>query len=324
MRTFETINRAYNQVFVPDNLSLGLVIPIENYTVGTQPTMMAHIKKVQLAEELGFKAVWVRDIPLNVPSFGDMGQMFDPFSYLGFLAGHTKEIALCTGSIALPLHHPLHVAKSAATIDQLSDGRLILGIASGDRPAEFPAMNVDFNERGALFRAAYEFIRTAQEDFPKLEDSPFGKLDGRVDILPKAKNHKIPMLVTGHSRQSEDWIAANGDGWMSYPRNIGQQEYAIVRWREKIAATQAYDKPFMQPLYVILTENDDTKPIPIQLGFKIGVNYLVEYLRLLQTIGVNHVGVNLRFQTGSMEKALEKLAKKVLPHFHIKQKINTL
>jgi len=55
--------------------------------------MAHHIERVQLAEELGFYAIWLRDVPFNVPSFGDAGQLFDPFVYLGLLAAQTERIA---------------------------------------------------------------------------------------------------------------------------------------------------------------------------------------------------------------------------------------
>ena len=155
MNSFETINKGYNSVFKPNQLSIGIVVPIENYDQSPVPTMQFHLKRIQLAEKLGFKALWIRDVPLNVPSFGDAGQTFDPFTYLGFLAGQTTTIALGVASIALPLHHPLLVAKSAATIDQLSEGRLILGIASGDRPREYPAMGIDAETRSERFRASF-------------------------------------------------------------------------------------------------------------------------------------------------------------------------
>ena len=133
MKAFEKINKGFNSVFTPQQMSIGVVIPIENYAHGPVSTMQHHLARVQLIEQLGFKALWLRDVPFNVPSFGDAGQTYDPFTYLGFLAGQTTEIALGAASIALPLHHPVHVAKSAATIDQLSGGRMILGVASGDR-----------------------------------------------------------------------------------------------------------------------------------------------------------------------------------------------
>ena len=81
-QTFPLINGAYNQVFQPDRLSLGLVAPIEAYPSGPVPSMERHLERVQLAEEMGFTAVWLRDVPFNVPSFGDAGQIFDPFVYL--------------------------------------------------------------------------------------------------------------------------------------------------------------------------------------------------------------------------------------------------
>ncbi len=316
MKTFEKINKAYNNIFQAQELSIGLVSPIENYAQSSVPTMKHHLERVQLIEQLGFKALWVRDVPFHVPSFGDAGQTFDPFTYLGYLAGLTKEIALCTGSIALPLHHPIHVAKSAATIDQLSNGRLILGIASGDRPSEFPAMGIDFEKRGEIFRDAFNYIRNAQESFPSLESKYFGQSNDQMDVLPKATAYKIPMLMTGHSRQTIEWIAEHADGWMYYPRNLYMQEHNITEWRNAIPKTQKFGKPFMQPLYVDLQDDDDFTPQHIHLGFRLGANHLINYFHQLKSLGVNHVGINLRFNSGKIEHTLEQLAKKVLPHFH--------
>ncbi|WP_420573494.1 LLM class oxidoreductase [Kordia sp.] len=316
MYTFEQINRGYNNVFKANQLSIGLVVPIENYAQNSVPSMKDHVKRVKLAEALGFKAIWLRDVPFHVPSFGDAGQTFDPFTYLGYLAAQTSDIALGVSSIALPLHHPVHVAKSAATIDQLSNGRLILGIASGDRYEEYPAMNINYENRGELFREAFQYIRNAQKEFPSLETKAFGNLQGTVDILPKATQHKIPMLVTGFSQQSLQWNAENADGWMYYPRDTTQQQYRIAEWRSIIAETHNHSKPFLQPLYIDLHENDDFKPQPIHLGFRIGAKYLVSYLQHLQDIGVNHIAINLRFNSNAIEKTLERLAKTILPIFH--------
>ena len=232
----------------------------------------------------------------------------------------TSEIALAVGSIALPLHHPVHVAKSAATIDQLSDGRLILGVASGDRPSEYPAMGISFEKRSELFRSAFSYIRKAQEDFPILENDDYGHLNGQVDILPKAFEHKIPMLVTGHSRQSLEWIAEHSDGWMYYPRNSYMQNYNITQWRELTMKITKSNKPFMQPLHIDLVTDDDFQPQPIHLGFRLGIKYLLEYLHHLKDLGVNHVGINLRFNTRNIEETLEQLTKEVLPHFHLEMK----
>src|SRR3546814_19180712 len=80
------------------------------------------------------------------------------------MAAHTTKIALGTASIALTLRNPLHTAKAAASIDQLSGGRLLLGVASGDRPVEFPAFSVDPEKRGETFQENLNVIRQAHRN----------------------------------------------------------------------------------------------------------------------------------------------------------------
>lgn len=314
-KQFEKINKGYSHVFRSGELTLGIVIPIENYAQSPIPSMQSHLERVKLVEKLNFKALWVRDVPFHVPSFGDAGQLYDPFTYLGYLAAATNTIALGTASIALPLRHPVHVAKSAATVDLLSGGRLILGVASGDRPSEYPAMGITFENRGELFRESFGYIRKAQESFPEIQTAQFGSTDGMMDILPKSMNRRIPMLITGFSQQSMEWNADNGDGWMNYPRNHLHQRYMIDQWRELISESNGFDKPYMQPLYLDLHPDDDFKPEGIHLGFRIGSNYLIDYLETLRTIGVNHVALNLRFNSMGTERTLELLSEKVLPKF---------
>lgn len=168
---FRTINRGYNSTFRAGHLSLGVVVPLERYDDGPVPTLRHHLERAQLADQLGFSALWLRDVPFNVPSFGDAGQVFDPFVYLGFLAAHTEQIALGVASIVLPLRHPAHVAKAAASADVLSEGRLLLGVASGDRPAEYPALGVSFADRGRRFRESFSYLQRMREHAPAFENS---------------------------------------------------------------------------------------------------------------------------------------------------------
>lgn len=316
MKAFEKINRGFNTVFRPSELSLGMVIPIEQYDKSPIPTMQHHVERVQLIEQLGFAALWVRDIPLHVPSFGDAGQMFDPFTYLAFLVAKTEHIALGVASIALPLHHPLHVAKSATSIDQLSGGRFILGVASGDRPQEYPSMGINFEKRGELFREAFAYIRSIQKSFPAFETNAYGSLQGDADMLPKPTGPKIPLMMTGSSRQTLEWNAKHADGWMNYPRNLHQLHYTIQEYK---ALTQAHcecEKPFMHPLYIDLVADNDFAPQPIHLGYRIGVKHLIDYVLQLRDIGVNHIALNLRFNKMNMTETLYKLGEEVLPNVH--------
>jgi luciferase-type oxidoreductase len=316
---FEPINRGYNTTFHLTRLSLGVVVPLETYATGPVPSMTRHVERVQLAEELGFSAIWLRDVPFNVPSFGDAGQIFDPFVYLGLLAAQTERIALGVASIVLPLRHPAHVAKAAASVDVLSGGRLIPGVASGDRPEEYPALNLSFPDRGERFRESFDYIRRMWEDAPAFENaygSPnFGTSGDGMDMLPKPMSGKLPLLITGGSQQDPDWIARNGEGWITYPRGVDAQAKIINHWRARVEAVGGPAKPAVQSLYVDLVDDPEAKPQPIHLGFRLGVNHLRSYLKLLEEIGINHVALNLRFNQADIETTLKRLAEQLLPDF---------
>lgn len=311
---FQCLNRGYNRVFRAGELSIGLVVPIESYDPSPVPTMVHHVERVQLAEELGFSSVWLRDVPFHVPSFGDAGQTYDPFVYLGLLAANTESIALGVASIILPLRHPAHVAKAAATADVLSGGRLILGVASGDRPDEYPAHNISFEDRGARFRESFDYIRQMGDTWPNFNSS-FGSPSGQMDMLPKPTVGKLPMLITGGSQQGPDWLAENGDGWMLYPRPVTAQAKVIQDWRNRMQTARRPNQPILEPLYIDLTEDPDVGPMPIHLGYRLGASVLTEYLRSRKEIGVNHVALNLRFNQADIEETMKQLASLVLPEF---------
>ncbi|MEW1819211.1 LLM class flavin-dependent oxidoreductase [Arthrobacter sp. NPDC080031] len=135
----------------PDGMTIGVITPLEGFD-GPVPGIDNHIGLIQQAERAGFSSVWVRDVPLLDPSFGDTGQVFDTWSYLGYLAATTERISLGTASVVLPLRHPLDTAKAASSIDHLSGGRLLLGVATGDRAVEFPAYGVGYESRGERFK----------------------------------------------------------------------------------------------------------------------------------------------------------------------------
>lgn len=311
---FPQLNRAYNSVFTPGALSVGLVVPLEAHGSRPVPSMDRNIARAQLADELGFASLWLRDVPFNVPSFGDAGQIFDPFVYLGLLSGMTQDIALGVASIILPLRHPAHVAKAAASVDQLSGGRLLLGVASGDRPEEYPALNMSYTDRGARFRDSLAYIRAMAEASP-IHRGGQGTLDGSIDMLPKPSAGRLPVLITGGSQQSPDWVAEHGDGWMTYPRDPAHQRTVVEAYHACARTAGAPRKPVMQSLYIDLALEDDADPRPIHLGFRSGIGFLKSYLAALQAGGINHIALNLRFNGAEVDDTLKRLAENLLPHF---------
>jgi len=187
-----------------------------------------------------------------VPSFGDAGETFDPFTCLGYLIAQNKEIALGVASIALPL------ASSGSYSKIGCDHRSAFWWKTDFRDS-FRRPNrgvfrkgIDFDSRGERFRESFHCLRKAQEKFPVLETKHFGNLSGYLDLLPEPIVQKIPLLITGSSRQSLEWNAQNADGWMNYPRDLYNQMLMIKQWRDLVARNNNFEKPFMQSLYVIL------------------------------------------------------------------------
>src|SRR5699024_7081161 len=92
-------HQGFARTFRENKLTLGLVYPLETYK-GNVPNMnlVEQIKLGKLADETGFASLFVRDVPLNDPMFGDAGQMYDPWVFLSHIAAHTNKIALGTAS----------------------------------------------------------------------------------------------------------------------------------------------------------------------------------------------------------------------------------
>lgn len=304
-------HNGYSRTFKENKLSLGMFFPLEAYE-GSIPevNLEQQVKLAIAAEEANFASLFARDIPLNDPSFGDAGQIYDPWVYLSYIAAHTKKIALGTGSAITSFQHPLNLAKSAASVDKISGQRLLFGIATGDRPIEFNAYGVDREKRGELFQEALYVMKEAwTTSFPTI-NSKRVSLAG-ADLLPKPQLGDIPVLVTGHSGQSLEWIAKESDGWITYPRNPAQQEGLIREWR---SLTGEF-KPFTQSLYIDLAEDPNEGPTPIHLGFRSGYKYLNEYLNELQKIGVNHVIFNVKFVRRPIAEVIQELGEEVVPYF---------
>ena len=303
----------FSKIATQGKLTLGLVFPLEAYR-GSVAKMENQEQLARRAEELGFKALWFRDLPFNDPTFGDAGQLYDPWIYMAHIMNHTKEIALGSASIILPLRHPVHTAKSINSLQILSKERLVLGVASGDRPIEYPAFNQNLENKSELFRDSFFYIKALQGDFPSYSSNHYGKTNGTVDVLPKY-DKKTPMLVTGHSGQSLEWIAEHSDGWLYYPRDFRTLQVVMQQWKATLERTHSNWKPFMQSLYVDLTQDPDAKPRPIHLGFKSGTSYLKAHLKLLESYGVNHVILNLKYGSRPAEEVIEEIGENVIPNF---------
>ncbi|WP_420932896.1 TIGR03571 family LLM class oxidoreductase [Alteromonas sp. A081] len=287
--------------------SVGVELPLDNdwahfdATKGTPfgiPDMTEHHSRIQLADKLGFKAAWVRDVPVYDPSFGDAAQIFETFTYLGYLSGITDNILLGSAAVVLPLRQPWLVKKAAATVQRLSDDRLILGVASGDRPAEYPLFDVDFDSRGEQFRQSLKILKHGDNTLK----------DG-MSMLPKSAS--APLYVAGLAQQSPLWVGENMDGWLAYPGTPNDHIKRVELWRNV-----AGNKPYVSFIHLNLVENDEAPIKRLRFGVETGVNGLITELNAMKDAGVDHIGLHFRRNTQPVKDAMQLTADKVLPHFH--------
>ncbi|TDV50250.1 luciferase-type oxidoreductase [Pseudomonas graminis] len=307
------LHPGYSRVFEPGHLTFGFIAPLESYPDSPGPTLQDHVAMAQKADEAGFAAIWLRDVPFWDPNFGDVGQILDPMIYAGYLAAVTRQITIGTAGIVLPLRDPLIVAKQATSVDQLLGGRFILGVATGDRPTEYPAFGIDFDSRAARFRDAFALIRTVTEQsWPRRSTEFYGQLDGAIDLVPKPVGPRIPTLVIGQSGQSLEWIGENADGILSYISNPALVAQVTERWR--IACGVNGYKPYG---YGTLFDLDRDPDCPVQPGrvLRAGRNALIELWKRQEELGVGHVALHFKPQRRHAAEVMDELGEYVLPHF---------
>lgn len=308
----------YSRVFRPGELTVGLILPLETHPGMPHPTMRDHISMAQRAESLGAAALWARDIPFFDPAYGDTGQIFEPLIYIAQLAAATRSITLGTTGIVLPMREPLLLAKQVNSLDQLTGGRVVIGMSSGDRPSEYPVFGIDFETRGERFRDAYGVYRKVSEHaFPQFASARFGRSPGGLDMLPKPPYGRTPAIAVGRSQQTLQWIAANMDGYLGFvPDPSGLRSFA-EEWRSltQSAANTAAFKPLAFGGFLYLHPKPDHPFARIRGGFAIGSRALRDFLEEARDAGVNHVALNPRVTPRPYVEILDELGSIVLSAF---------
>lgn len=311
-----TFNAAYHRTLGAPRMTLGLMTPTARQT-GHMANIGEERRYASRADELGFAALWTRDVPLMVPQGSDneAAALDDPFLWLASLANATEQISVGLAAAVLTLRHPLHVAKSALSLDRMSSGRFILGLGSGDREAEFAAFGLDASTRGERFRAEWSVVRQALSSEQSDHDS-LAATTGGFDVLPKP-DATIPMLVVGSARQSLQWIASNADGWATYHRDEPRQQGRIGMWNQALAErNHGVAKPFVQSLNLDLLDDPDAPMEPIELGVRTGRDAFVDYLLRLEAAGIAHVMLHLTRSSGrSVLDVIGEIGTEVQPRF---------
>ncbi|MEO8815966.1 MAG: TIGR03619 family F420-dependent LLM class oxidoreductase [Mycobacterium sp.] len=171
----------------------------------------------EAADEFGFDYLTCSE-HIALPSGEQVGRgstYWDPLATLSFLAARTSRIKLATSVLVLGYHHPLEIAKRYGTLDQLSGGRVVLGVGVGSTEEEFALLGASWADRGARADDALGALRASLSHTQPSYDGEFYSYGGLV-VDPCALQPRVPIWVGGHTRRSLRRAATLGDGWMPF------------------------------------------------------------------------------------------------------------
>jgi len=268
------------------------------------PEVAKRVRAVAVAaERLGFGVVWTAEhlvFPYEIQTPYPYGGRFpydvtDPLldvaATLAFVAASTERIRLGSAVIVLPYHHPVALAKALATVDVLSNGRLLLGVAGGWLREEFELLGVPFRERGARTDEAITLLKTLwTEDRVNFRGRFFQLEDAAFFPKPTQRPHP-PIWIGGGSPAALRRVARLGDGWLAVPRSLDHLAAGIARLRREAAA-----------------QGRDPGTIGIaSSGGARSFDELFELLPQLERIGVTIVNVPALFWTRSVPEAIDTM-----------------
>ncbi len=195
----------------------------------------------RLVEELGFESVWAVEHavmcveyasiypydPSGRSPFTQDTVQPDPLIWLSWAAAATERLRLATGILILPQHNPVLLAKSLASLDRLSGGRLMLGIGVGWVREEAEAVGSSFEDRGRRADEYVQVMRTLWRAPVARFDGEFVHFEGVVSEPRPVQPGGVPIVVGGHSRAAARRAGRLGDGF--YPLGVDPDKLAELR-----------------------------------------------------------------------------------------------
>ena len=215
-----------------------------NFGTCANPVVSARVARA--AEDAGFDSVWTGEhvvlpdprvppspVPPQVP-------FLDPAVALAWIAGHTKTIRLATGIIILPQRNPLVLAKELASVDVVSNGRLVFGIGVGYLEPEFSALGIPFERKGARTDDYLRAILTLWTEEKPEYHGEFVSYGG-IDAQPRPVQRPHPPIVVGGATPPAFRRAVrSGNGWYGFSMDPEATKRAVDSLRE---AAEKVERP---------------------------------------------------------------------------------
>jgi probable F420-dependent oxidoreductase len=189
------------------------------------------------AEAAGFESLWTADhvvLPdppvAGRPMAPDM-RLLEPIVALTFLAAHTSRIRLGTGVIILPQRQAVVLAKQLASLDVLSNGRLIFGLGVGWCEPEMRSVGVPFAERGRIADDYLAAMRAVWTQPKPSHRGPYVSFEG-IQAMPRPVQTPIPIVVGGRTPPAYRRAVTQGHGWYGFGIDVEETRKCVAALRE--------------------------------------------------------------------------------------------
>ena len=311
--------------------NMGVLLPTRGvlvYAKGGRPRVELNWQMAETAERIGYDSVWVGDSITSKPRL-------EPMAVMAALAARTHRVKIGTAVMLNALRHPVHLAHSIATIDNISDGRIILGLGAGRSNNqmfvdEHAAVGVPIEERAARMEESIDVLRKLWTEDDVSNPDWFYPLSG-MTLEPRPVQQPVPIWLSSNwVQRGLKRVAAQGDGWIT---NVPSTEMFTKCWdriEEKGQELSRDVSRIPRALYISVNLNDEDEALAEGDGFMrsyYGIPYEVVSKQLLCVFGpaqkaidvikrYKEAGANyfiVRFASPNQMQQLEKFTELVVP-----------
>src|SRR5437667_6528452 len=257
---------------MPDHLKFGLTSINSGAT--SYPEALMHL--AQTAETAGFESLWAGEHSVLAESTTRMSptlRLLNPVVALTYVAAHTSTIRLGTGVLLLPQHQPLILAKQLATLDVLSNGRLMVGVGVGWSEEEYQALGIPYHERGARADEYLAAMRAIWSEEKPAYHGQYVSFQG-VQAHPHPVQQPAPPIITGGRAPSViRRTIEQANGWYGFALDLDETANVLAQLRE--AANRYHRPPSLGELEISIAPRIPIDKETAQRFAELGVHRLI-------------------------------------------------
>jgi probable F420-dependent oxidoreductase len=274
------------------------------------------------AEALGYDGVWANDLVVNpaaaVRGTVEGGQVIEPLVTLASLVHLVPRLKLGTAVLVLPQRHPVLVAKQAAALHLLSEGRLVLGVGTGWRAAEFALLGADFANRAATTDEVIEILQALWREPVASYHGRFYRFDA-ARLEPRPPEGAPPIWVAGNAPGGIRRAAQYGSGWLPYCMDLAAFRAGVATLRD---LTRGRGCPTIANLFYLRIEKpDEPAVVPstspwVEGRFAGSADAVAEHLERYRQAGLEYALCT--FESEDLDDLLRQMrifAEHVVPRF---------